>query len=89
MPLENVRDVYSIIMSNVYLGRTTISPPLRTTTSSPPEPSTQRPTTTPSSNTCDIYGALRCLGGVTASTNGPVVQSITNITADHLHNICM
>jgi hypothetical protein len=28
---------------------------------------------------------LRCLGGVTASTNGPVVQSITNITADHLH----
>jgi hypothetical protein len=32
---------------------------------------------------------LRCLGGVTASTNGPVVQSITNITADHLHNICM
>jgi hypothetical protein len=21
--------------------------------------------------------------------NGPVVQSITNITADHLHNICM
>jgi hypothetical protein len=32
---------------------------------------------------------LRCLGGVTASTNGPVVQSITNITADHFHNLCM
>jgi hypothetical protein len=31
---------------------------------------------------------LRCLGGVTASTNGPFDQSITNITADHLHNIC-
>ena len=75
-------------MSNLYLGRTTLSPPLCNTTYVPPTTSSQTTTTTPTSNKCDIYGALRCLGGVTASTSGPVVQRITNITAGHLHNIC-
>jgi hypothetical protein len=83
---------YSNILSHLYLGAATIPSSLPSTTAATTDDTFTEPLTTrtkPTFNTCDVYGALRCLGGVTVSTTGPIIQEITNLTAEHVHNLCM